>query len=236
MKRKEQILEYFYLGLDYKDIAEKVGVTKNTVHRNIKSMGLKSTDRQKPHKSRFDETEIGCRYGNLIIVGSEYIEKSQTWCAKCVCDCGADAVETLRKLKNGERKTCGLSGCKYHVQLKRDNGKKMTTGYEDILGSVWAVWRIGAEKRNIDFEITIEDAWDKFIEQNRKCALSGVELVFRKGKNRTQTASLDRIDSKKQYTKDNIQWVHKVINIMKGNLDEQEFIVYCKKIAKWKNN
>ena len=103
MKQKEQILKYFYLGLDYKDIAEKVGVSKNTVYRNIKSMGLKSTDRNKPHQSTFDETEIGKKYGNLTIVGSEYAENIRTWCAKCICDCGEDAVETLRKLKNGQR-------------------------------------------------------------------------------------------------------------------------------------
>ena len=46
------------------------------------------------------------------------------------------------------------------------------------------------------------------------------------------TASLDRIDSLKGYTEDNVQWVHKHINFMKGSLSENKFIEYCKLIVK----
>jgi len=59
--------------------------------------------------------------------------------------------------------------------------------------------------------------------------LSGIDLVFRKGRNKVQTASLDRIKSNKHYTLDNIQWVHKDINIMKGKLPEYVLLDYCKK-------
>ena len=46
-----------------------------------------------------------------------------------------------------------------------------------------------------------------------------------------QTASLDRIDSKKAYTLDNVQWVHKTVNQMKWTLASKEFIEWCKTIA-----
>jgi len=62
--------------------------------------------------------------------------------------------------------------------------------------------------------------------------LSGVQLVFfweREDRAKT-TASLDRIDSTKGYTLDNIQWVHKTLNRLKMNLDNQEFIEWCKKL------
>lgn len=158
----------------------------------------------------------------------------KTWCAKCICDCGQGTIETLRKLKNGEKKTCGNKNCEYHNNLTRINGTlTTTTGYKDILGSSWASWRLGAKSRNIEFSITIEDAWEIFEKQNKKCALSGLDLKFRKGDNRIQTASLDRIDSSKTYTIDNIQWVHKEINRMKGCLTEPEFIKYCEEIIKW---
>lgn len=52
-----------------------------------------------------------------------------------------------------------------------------------------------------------------------------------------QTASLDRKDSLKGYTIDNIQWLHKDVNQMKRNYSEEYFINTCLKIAEnYKNN
>ena len=45
------------------------------------------------------------------------------------------------------------------------------------------------------------------------------------------TASLDRIDSTKGYFIENVQWVHKYVNIMKWHTANQEFIEWCKLIA-----
>lgn len=233
---KNKTIKLFYDGMDYKDIAGEIGVSENTIYRYISSQGLKSKNRNKPHKSTFDLNEIGKKYNHLTIIGEKYSPMYRTWCAECICDCGNKALDTLRRLKNGEKKTCGKNSCEHHINIRRKNGSlaNNTTGYKDILGSKWAVWRIGAERRKIDFDITIEEAWNIFIEQDKKCALSGIELHFQKGLVKTQTASLDRIDSTKAYTVDNIQWVHKDINIMKGAMKEENFLYYCKKITKWK--
>lgn len=88
------------------------------------------------------------------------------------------------------------------------------------------------------FDVTIEEAWDLFLKQDRKCALSGVPLRFitigrsNKQRMKEQTASLDRIDSTKDYTIDNVQWVHKDVNRMKNVYDQTYFIEMCKYIAK----
>ncbi len=89
-----------------------------------------------------------------------------------------------------------------------------------------------AEVRGICFQITIEQAWDMFLLQNRRCALSGVELVFdRSRKSRKTTASFDRIDSSKCYRLDNVQWIHKRLQRIKLDLDQQELISWCNLIA-----
>lgn len=49
-----------------------------------------------------------------------------------------------------------------------------------------------------------------------------------------QTASLDRIDSLKGYTIDNVQWIHKHINYMKIDLTEQEFFHFIKQIYEYR--
>lgn len=47
-------------------------------------------------------------------------------------------------------------------------------------------------------------------------------------------ASSDRIDSDKDYTEDNVQWVYKIVNIMKQALDQTHFINMCKLVSEYK--
>jgi hypothetical protein len=94
-----------------------------------------------------------------------------------------------------------------------------------------------ANRRKIEFSISPEYIWNLFLEQNRKCALSGEFISFHicGNKSTTQTASLDRIDSSKGYIEGNVQWLHKSVNKMKWDLEQDFFIKMCKKVAKkWK--
>lgn len=73
-----------------------------------------------------------------------------------------------------------------------------------------------------------------YIKQNKKCALSGEDLYFGRIRYRTETnASIDRIDSRKDYTIDNIQLVTKNINIMKQTMTQEEFIKNCRLVIKY---
>lgn len=53
--------------------------------------------------------------------------------------------------------------------------------------------------------------------QNNKCAITGVPIKFTEDTKIYETPSLDRIDSSKGYTKDNVQWVMLGVNYMKLN-------------------
>jgi len=88
----------------------------------------------------------------------------------------------------------------------------------------------GAKKRNIDFNITIEEFTNCY---TGNCSLSGFPLKTVKyyAQRVNQTASLDRIDSSLGYNKENVQWIHKKINTMKMDIPNQEFIYICKKIS-----
>ena len=91
----------------------------------------------------------------------------------------------------------------------------------------------GAERRNIKFEIDIDDLWNQFEKQNGKCALSKLDLKFPFFGERptAQTASLDRINSDIGYIINNIQWLHKDVNKMKWELEQEKFINLCKLIS-----
>ena len=88
-----------------------------------------------------------------------------------------------------------------------------------------------AKKRNIHFDLTIEDITELLVRQDFKCALSGVEIYAGYNSDRTQTASLDRIDSSKGYVIKNVQWLHKDVNIAKMALTQQDFIQLCLAVA-----
>ena len=75
--------------------------------------------------------------------------------------------------------------------------------------------------------ITIEDAYNKLEEQGFKCALTGIKLDW----SETSGMSIDRINSSVGYELDNIQIVHKDVNLMKNHFDQDYFIEMCKRIA-----
>jgi len=126
-------------------------------------------------------------------------------------------------------KRLGVKIKKIYVEAKRSSGYKL------INGSHFNSIKSSAQIRCLKFEVSKEQIYDLFLIQKCKCKISGVELTMPENNNDyitgNFTASLDRIDSNKGYTIDNIQWVHKKINIMKQNMTDQEFINWCKIIS-----
>jgi hypothetical protein len=127
-------------------------------------------------------------------------------------------------------------GCKHPRNLK---GKETTRykGYEELNGQYIGELKTKAKERNLNWSelLTPEYLWNLFVEQNKKCRLTKMDLVFQsdrdKSKGLKQTASLDRIDSLKGYEIGNLQWIHKDVNKMKNNLPQDRFIEICKMIA-----
>lgn len=109
--------------------------------------------------------------------------------------------------------------------------KRNWQGGEFVSKKYWRELNSNAEKRGFKVDITINDLDELLKKQNFKCSLSKIDLIF-SGTSLLHTASLDRIDSSKPYTKDNIQWVHKEVQIMKNKYSQEHFVEMCKKIAK----
>ena len=70
--------------------------------------------------------------------------------------------------------------------------------------------------------------WEK---QKGKCAITGIPMTYKFYNGRTNTnVSIDRIDSSKGYTKDNIHLVCMVVNQMKNDLSIDELLSLCELI------
>jgi len=108
-------------------------------------------------------------------------------------------------------------------------------GHGEISLTRWNIIRSSAVRRSrvLPFEISIRQGWNLFIEQDRKCVLSGVPIQFAPTHDEENkcTASLDRIDNGRGYVLDNVQWVHKVINIIRWTLSVGEFKMWCKRVT-----
>ena len=147
----------------------------------------------------------------------------------CKCECGVEKDILGLHLNSGKIVSCGK-----HV--KRSKDRKDWKGYEEISGQFWHRILRGANgekgRRLIPLTITIREIWEIYIKQERRCALSGLPIAFSIKWDTKGTASLDRIDSGKGYSKDNVQWVHKDINKIKNSFDQKYFIELCKTVAK----
>ena len=107
-----------------------------------------------------------------------------------------------------------------------------------ISNTFWNKIRRSAIKRNLKFDIRKEQAWEIFLNQGGRCAISGCYIDFSKSTYTFQkfndgTASLDRIDSAIGYIEGNIQWLHKKVNNMKSNHSQKYFIELCSKVAEF---
>lgn len=206
---------YIEKGMTIKDIVQILKCSNNQIKYLIIKYNL-----QKRFQDLTNKT-----FGLLTVIKktNDKDQHGQTlWLCKCAC--GKYKIVNTTRLYKRKSSSCGCqNGC------NRKN--KRWKGYEDISGCFWNSIKTNAIRRKKEFNITIEYTWDLFIKQNKKCALTGVDITFSEYFKGNQTASLDRIDSSKGYIEGNVQWVHKRINSMKLNLKQEEFLDWCRKIT-----
>ena len=96
-------------------------------------------------------------------------------------------------------------------------------------GWYWLRVLWNAAARGLVVDMLEEEAQHLLVEQGHKCALSGVTLLV--GKKGAQTGSLDRRDGAVGYKVENVQWVHKSVNRMKGTQSDEGFRLWCQAVT-----
>lgn len=174
---------------------------------------------------------VGQKFGKLLVLSRKrklLPNGKYLYIATCKCDCGNIKDFVANHVKYGRSKSCGCDKSHY----KNTSGEKNPcfTGYKEIRGKMWNNIKKRAKDKGIDVSVTLQEIWELYEKQDRKCALTGLPICFDKNNGET-TASLDRIDSSGGYTIDNIQWVHKDVNKMKNAYDIEYFIKMCKLVS-----
>ena len=214
--------EYLNLKLDRTQIAKKHNLKVGAVSYALRKYGIPMRKAKAGGRNLVDLT--GMKFGRLTVIEKAVNPHNNTdayW--KCKCDCGKIKNICGRSLRKGLTTSCGC----YHFEVVYE-------GCGNLSRYFWYGILRHAKARKIPVEITIQDAWTLFEKQEERCALTGkpIALVPNVSLNRKgNTASLDRIDSAKGYTLDNIQWIHKDLNIMKNKYDMRTFLQHCRDIV-----
>lgn len=226
MISKEDILEHLETSLSIRDIARKL----NTTHTHITYLCNKYNIDLSYIRQRYDPNKLlGQRFSMLVV--EEVIQEGKRKYAICKCDCSKKKKCRLDSLKSGRYISCGCHAKnRYEMTCANNKGFK---GVGELRATQYLEIKSGAKYRGIEFNLSKEYLWDLYLKQERKCALTGVEIRFGRVYHRHETtASLDRIDSNIGYIEGNVQWVLKDINMIKGPYDNEYFIKLCNHVAK----
>lgn len=215
-------------------VAKQVGVNLKSV---IKVLKINSIEIRKSKKNR-----IGGKYGRLLVIRYTKDDLSGKPMWECLCDCGNKTEARGSDLETKKIKSCGClkeETSKENIKIAHKMFPKSYgfCGAGDIPGGYLSGRKRAAQMKHREYSVSSSYLWELFLKQNKKCAMTGIELNFRtywtNKKNKSGTASLDRIDSNKGYIEGNVQWVHKDINNMKQDYTVDEFKNYCKLVVKY---
>ena len=195
--------------------------------------------------------KLGATFGDFTVISDDaIISKDQKVKYKVECSCGHQQFIRAYFIESGRQTSCKSCSSKRAFNKALLEGKMVGfikpkhEGVGDFTKTVYSYFKNNGKRRSIPWskELTIEFLYELLLKQDRKCALTGVNIELtekRKDSNinfSKMTASLDRIDSDIGYTPTNIQWVHKDINRLKWAFKQDYFIELCKRVANNNNN
>lgn len=148
------------------------------------------------------------------------------------CECGKQEIKRKDWVHSGRTTSC--KSCSAKRTAKKFPMPVRKTGYGELSGTHFLSIKNNALRRNLAFDLTPQILWKLYEKQKGLCALTGIPITLNRSiKNNNVnwdvvTASVDRIDSFKGYTIDNVQWVHKEINRLKNNYTLEELLYWSK--------
>jgi hypothetical protein len=159
----------------------------------------------------------GLRFGKLAVLGVDTKKKTKGCGLKwiCKCDCGELYSATGRYLRIGQSVECKSCRRKTLTAIVTTHG--LCKNHEYCL---WHGTRSRCIKLGIEFSITPQD-----IVIPERCPVFGFVLKPGKGKFCEESPSVDRINPKLGYTKENIWIISWKANRIKTNATPEELMI-----------
>lgn len=170
------------------------------------------------------------KYNQLIVL--EEVKHNGRLMYRTQCDCGRVDLKRKDWVISGRTTSCKSCASKRTAKLHPPPVTKK--GYGELSGTHFLAIKNGALRRGLSFELTPKFLWELYEQQEGLCALTGLRLHLDRSLKKQNvnwdviSASLDRKDSSKHYTEDNVQWVHKEINRLKNNYSLEELLYWSR--------
>lgn len=163
----------------------------------------------------------------LVKKGTENYDTKSIYLLECMCGSTFEAhMANINAFSS-----CGGKSCNYSAnKISAQNSLIPESITEDffIKTCVWNDYASSAAKRNFNFELKVEDVKNIWLEQKGVCNLTGLKLsAGNPAKSETHTWSINRKDSTKGYTVNNVEIVHKFANMIQNKFSLTAVDTYC---------
>lgn len=169
---------------------------------------------------------IGRKFGKLLVIDLVKLDESpkrkHIW--KTICDCGVEKITNSYCLKYKKTTSCGC----YQKEMFLKSSIKHTN--DIALNGLVYEYKIGAKRRNLEFELTHEQV-KKISSENCYYCNTPPFCIKKVNKHSITYNGIDRIDNKKGYTMDNVVTCCKICNTAKHDLSYIDFINWVMKIS-----
>lgn len=144
-------------------------------------------------------------------------------------------VQELKNYYNSPR------GKAYHKRYYQENKDKQAEkarrsrdklAHEYPLSLLYSSCRLGALRRELEFSLTREDVNSLWEKQGGKCYYSGLDMNQTWNKKHPQQVSMDRLDTKKGYTLENVVLCCQALNYAKNSFSLEVFQEFLEKLKK----
>ena len=167
----------------------------------------------------------GDRFDRLVVIEFSHNDKRHRRHYIVKCDCGNTKTVQGTLLRSGNTRSCGC--------LARE-AKKAKTLPENrgVINQIILQYKRHAKDRSIDFDLSYETV-DRLVRGScHYCGVVGGNLKKTKNlKDGFRHNGIDRVDSSKNYTVDNVVSCCGLCNIAKRDMSSDEFIGLAKRIA-----
>lgn len=167
----------------------------------------------------------GAKYGRLEIISLSHQDKRWRKHYLCICECGNKKTIQGSLLTSGNTKSCGC--------LSKDARKKFILPNDKaVINQIILQYKRHAKNRGINFELQYETV-EKLVRGScYYCGVIGGNLKKTKNlKEGFRHNGIDRVDSSKGYTEENVVSCCGTCNIAKRDMSLDEFIGLAKRIA-----
>jgi hypothetical protein len=169
---------------------------------------------------------IGSRFTYLVVVRLHHKDENYRKFYLCRCDCGRRKVVQATLLKTGNTKSCG---CKKKELIGAASTKINGGPVSRVLSMYWG----RAKKWNREFTLSFDQFKQLILSPCEYCGIQWSNVY--KDQNYPggfRYNSIDRVDSSRGYTPDNVVPCCNMCNLAKRNWSRTRFLAWVKRVAR----